>query len=191
MNFNPHDQFNAYANMRRDEAYQALVVNALPQRKIPESVFLQNFYAFFRGEVKDKAQALAVYRNWVQIASTIFDTVSVVDQKGALVYIVPPLAASNAIKTIVKENRGLIYNEASASVNNAIKEAQTPIQKDAKVFNALSKSVTVDKNAIVEHKSDWDKLIEFFDNRLGLKSAASNPAQNNQQNKQSLHDALF
>ena len=169
---NMKDQWNASVNQRRDEAYQALVVNVRPQRTIPETVFLKNFYAFFRGEVNDSNDAKAVHRNWMQIAGSQFEEVQIIGVDGRDLYVVPSIAATEAVKTTVKQIGGLKYNAIPADAEQARLNAELPSHVQGALYDSLSKNVEEDEAAMIAHKKKWDDLLAFFDARLGLKPAA-------------------
>ena len=185
-------QFNQHVDTRRDENYALLVTNYRPQRSIPEIEFLRGFYAFFRGEVKDHNDALKVHRNWVQVAGSQFDEVQIIDAAGRPLYVVPSIATSEAIRTSVKRQGGLLYNAIPADAHNAQMNAQLPSQAQEAIYESLSKNIQDDETAMVEHKKKWDDLIAFFDKRLGLTPLASKAEdKKNIQASADLHDELF
>jgi hypothetical protein len=177
-------------NTRRDFYHDALVSNYKPQRRIPEAEFVNGFYAFFRGEVKDRNEALAVHSNWITIAGSQFEEVQIYDTAGKDVYIVPPIAASDAVHTTLRELNGLKYNGLTADVKNAELAERMPHQKEGNIYNSLIKNVEDNESAVIEHKKKWDALISFFDDRLDLKTVVTNKA-NDGKAAVDLHDELF
>lgn len=160
-----------------NKAFKGLV-ETIPKRTLPESIFRHNFYAFFKGEVTNKEQAQQVYQNWVQVAGSTLDAVNIIDDNGAVVYTVPPLGAPASLKVVDKRKNGTHVNATADAIASA--DTMQGISAGLSISNALARTVQIDQHEFRQAKKAWDETLDFFDTRWGIKTTTKTNAKSSE-----------
>ncbi len=110
-----------------DSAFDALVVNAQPEVKLPEQVFVHHFLPYFSGQ-KPMTKEDRVIENWVAIAGTPTNEVAIVGNDGAVLFNVPPVFDTSSLDVTTRnvgESMGDIYAGFAMRRNNIPAVANT------------------------------------------------------------------
>lgn len=137
-----------------------------PLKKIPEPVFKEIFMPYFTGEKKptEKDPAIA---HWVGLVNGGTEAAEVVNMKGEVIFVVPPLYNSRAINTL-REDR----SQSFSSIFTEFADQSTVHKPSATREMAGQLAKKLDKAISPEEQSTangWMKIREHY--RLAPKQA--------------------
>lgn len=143
-----------------------------PERSIPLDLFTTNFLEWMSGRVKDDG---VLRQNWITIAGSIFERVSITNPDGSVFAIVPPLCDRNALKTLRRDQRAdhvLAVTQMKSDIlphlaNNMIRNA----------LNARYKGVV--QPTTDAFKQEWKDFLARFDAGNEKAIGQSKPDTNN------------
>ena len=142
---------------RRDFAKMGGVLT----RTIPEYLFVENFLAFFCGEEKLSVQDTRTkLSNWFTIAGTNWSEVNVVDQKGAVVVVVPGICDASVFKPIVDRESLTAYTIRLAQERMTIHHTlgERMIQEDLnKKVGLMTQGSTMEESC-----KAWNKVFAHY-----------------------------
>lgn len=146
-------------------AYDSLVVQQNKQ-KIPEQVFVAHFLPYFSGQ--DLAQGRNVVAEWIGVAGSPMAEVDVVDQKGEVVYSVPPIYNTNILEIA---NRKAGQSVADIFQQYELRRAGVPAAANAYLNQNLADKSRemvigqIDENSVAGR---WNTIMS----RYGIKPTA-------------------
>lgn len=154
--------------------YDALVTN-LEVNKLPEYIFLQSFFPYFSG-VKPITEKDDVLGQWVSVAGTPMDEVDIIDDKGTVLFRVPPLVDTSIINPLRSENNNIgIY--AIISLANQHRNNIPAVGERLLRDNLAVKAVEIQKKSEVFETNEqrWISIFARYNqssNNSGLSTAS-------------------
>lgn len=146
-------------------AYDSLVVQQ-NKHKIPEQVFVAHFLPYFSGQ--DLGQGRNVVAEWIGVAGSPMAEVDVVDQKGEVVYSVPPIYNTNILEIA---NRKAGQSVADIFQQYELRRAGVPAAANAYLNQNLADKSRemvigqIDENSVAGR---WNSIMS----RYGIKPTA-------------------
>ena len=135
-----------------------------PNAKLPEIIFKEHFVEFFKTYSSNTAPTEAdstTYARWLTIAGSEFNEVDIIDDKGNVIFTVPPMLTKPNVD--YKATRTINVNDTAYDAVN--KFNRTPAESSNFITNKVSKlmsgAITVDTN---EDESRWKRILNRYKN---------------------------
>jgi hypothetical protein len=139
-------------------------LDKLNRPKVPEAIFVRDFLPAFSGEIPCSSELLGI---WYTISGSPFNRVSVVNQIGEVVAIVPPFQNRDSIPTKnSSKDLTAIFMEHDSITNISPNAATNKLatQLDQKFIQDYNKT-EVNSNPI---KQEWDTLLKHYGKLKGV-----------------------
>lgn len=138
------------------------IIQEQPKAKLPEIIFREHFVDFFRnyGSNTEPTEAdSTTYARWLTIAGSEFNEVDIIDDKGNVIFTVPPMLTKPNVD--YKATRTINVNDTAYDATN--KFNRTPAESSnfitSKVSKLMSGAITVDTSG---DEFRWKKILNKY-----------------------------
>lgn len=151
--------------------------------KLPESIFVEYFLPYFKGEVTDPVAAADLRKNWITLARHPMGEVNIINDQGEIIFTTPSIAYTRMFDPTKSDINGsfkdLLLMTNQINVSNPIRAKQYLENNMATKFNAMR----IKGHVLTKEEQRW---IEIF-NRYTVKdkntpntgNTVAKPATNN------------
>lgn len=151
--------------------------------KLPESIFVEYFLPYFKGEVTDPVVAADLRKNWITLARHPMGEVNIINDQGEIIFTTPSIAYTRMFDPTKSDINGsfkdLLLMTNQINVSNPIRAKQYLENNMATKFNAMR----IKGHVLTKEEQRW---LEIF-NRYTVKdkntpnsgNSVAKPATNN------------
>jgi hypothetical protein len=136
-------------------------LNQLNVRSIPEVLFVNNFLPLFCGEISNKLPMFNDLLNvWLNIAGTNYSPVNVVDNKGNVIIVVPPINDKDILKPIISRTEDIAYVFMEAKAKSVMSPSIGANIIAEGLGSRISSLITQEKPTTIQEQ--WTKLFTHY-----------------------------
>ena len=151
--------------------------------KLPESIFIEYFLPYFKGEVTDPATAAELRKNWITLARHPMGEVNIINDQGEIIFSTPSIAYTKMFDPTKSDINGsfkdLLLMTNQINVSNPIRAKQYLENNMATKFNAMR----IKGHVLTKEEQRWLEIFKRYTvkdkNTPTNSNSVAKPATNN------------
>lgn len=151
--------------------------------KLPESIFIEYFLPYFKGEVTDPATAAELRKNWITLARHPMGEVNIINDQGEIIFSTPSIAYTRMFDPTKSDINGsfkdLLLMTNQINVSNPIRAKQYLENNMATKFNAMR----IKGHVLTKEEQRWLEIFKRYTvkdkNTPTNSNSVAKPATNN------------
>ena len=130
--------------------------------KLPESIFIEYFLPYFKGEVTDPATAAELRKNWITLARHPMGEVNIINDQGEIIFSTPSIAYTRMFDPTKSDINGsfkdLLLMTNQINVSNPIRAKQYLENNMATKFNAMR----IKGHVLTKEEQRWLEIFKRY-----------------------------
>ena len=130
--------------------------------KLPESIFIEYFLPYFKGEVTDPATAAELRKNWITLARHPMGEVNIINDQGEIIFSTPSIAYTKMFDPTKSDINGsfkdLLLMTNQINVSNPIRAKQYLENNMATKFNAMR----IKGHVLTKEEQRWLEIFKRY-----------------------------
>lgn len=151
--------------------------------KLPESIFIEYFLPYFKGEVTDPATATELRKKWITLARHPMGEVNIINDQGEIIFSTPSIAYTKMFDPTKSDINGsfkdLLLMTNQINVSNPIRAKQYLENNMATKFNAMR----IKGHVLTKEEQRWLEIFKRYavkdKNTPTNSNSVAKPATNN------------
>lgn len=151
--------------------------------KLPESIFVEYFLPYFKGEVTDPVVAADLRKNWITLARHPMGEVNIINDQGEIIFTTPSIAYTKMFDPTKSDINGsfkdLLLMTNQINVSNPIRAKQYLENNMATKFKAMR----IKGHVLTKEELRWLEIFKRYDvkdkNTPNSGNSVAKPATNN------------
>ena len=151
--------------------------------KLPESIFVEYFLPYFKGEVTDPVAAADLRKNWITLARHPMGEVNIINDQGEIIFTTPSIAYTRMFDPTKSDINGsfkdLLLMTNQINVSNPIRAKQYLENNMATKFNAMR----IKGHVLTKEEQRWLEIFKRYTvkdkNTPTNSNSVAKPATNN------------
>ena len=151
--------------------------------KLPESIFVEYFLPYFKGEVTDPVVAADLRKNWITLARHPMGEVNIINDQGEIIFTTPSIAYTKMFDPTKSDINGsfkdLLLMTNQINVSNPIRAKQYLENNMATKFKAMR----IKGHVLTKEELRWLEIFKRYDvkdkNTPNSGNTVAKPATNN------------
>ena len=130
--------------------------------KLPESIFIEYFLPYFKGEVTDPATAVELRKKWITLARHPMGEVNIINDQGEIIFSIPSIAYTKMFDPTKSDINGsfkdLLLMTNQINVSNPIRAKQYLENNMATKFNAMR----IKGHVLTKEEQRWLEIFKRY-----------------------------
>lgn len=151
--------------------------------KLPESIFVEYFLPYFKGEVTDPVVAADLRKNWITLARHPMGEVNIINDQGEIIFTTPSIAYTKMFDPTKSDINGsfkdLLLMTNQINVSNPIRAKQYLENNMATKFKAMR----IKGHVLTKEEQRWLEIFKRYavkdKNTPNSDNSVAKPATNN------------